>query len=83
MGKSPPPATTAAQGGGGRIQAVSAEEVEEDHGAVGGVVPGQAAVVHPLDERDGREGKVGDSAALEEGVEEAEDDGEHDGDDDA
>ena len=47
------------------------EEVEEDHGAVGGVIPWQAAVVHPLDERDGREGKLGDGAALEEGVEEA------------
>jgi len=60
-----------------------AEEVEEDHGAVGGIVPRQSAVAHPLDERDGREGQLGDGAALEEGVEQAEDDEEHRGDDGA
>nr|ACR35560.1 unknown [Zea mays] len=60
-----------------------AEEVEENHGAVGGIVPGQSAVAHPLDERDGREGQLGNGAALEEGVEQAEDDEEHDSDDGA
>lgn len=60
-----------------------AEEVEEDHGAVGGVVPGDATVAHALDERHRGEGQLGDGAALEEGVEQAEDDEEHGGHDGA
>jgi hypothetical protein len=40
-------------------------------------------VAHPLDERDGREGQLGDGAALEERVEQAEDDEEHGGNDGA
>lgn len=36
--------------------AYRAEEVQEHHGAVGGIGPGQTAVAHLEDQRDGSEG---------------------------
>lgn len=48
-----------------------AKEVEEDHGAVSGVIPGQAAVGRVLHER---EGQLGNGASIEEQIKQGEDD---------